>query len=156
MISRRTFIFDCSTALAGLASALTIFGLRRTDAKTGRSSNQLDYAAFAAQINTIFRVRLFSGRVVALRLIKARLAPCRQVALGRRPTLDADNERFSLIFCGPQHSPLASAIHLFEHTRLGRFEMYFGEIGVREYAGIRYEAVFNQSAAKALSRTTLT
>jgi hypothetical protein len=70
--------------------------------------------------------------------------------------VDADNERFSLIFRGPQHSPLASAMHSFEHPRLGRFEMYFGEISVRDEAGIRYEAVFNQPAATDLSRTTLT
>ena len=156
MISRRTFVFDCSTALAGLASAPMIFGLRRTEAKASQSSCPLNYAAFAAQIDTIFRVRLFSGQVVALQLIKARLAPPRPDAPGRRPPVDADNERFSLIFRGPQHSPLPSAIHSFEHPRLGRFEAYFGEIGVRDNAGIRYEAVFNQPAATALSRTTLT
>ena len=47
-------------------------------------------------------------------------------------------------------------MHSFEHPRLGGFEMYFGEISVRDNAGIRYEAVFNQPAATAFSRTTLT
>jgi hypothetical protein len=156
MISRRTFVFDCSTVLAGLASAPLGIGLRRTEARASQSPGGLNYAAFAAQINTSFRVRLFSGQVVALQLIKARLAPHRPDAPGRQPPVDADNERFSLIFRGPRHSPLASAMHSFEHPRLGRFEMYFGEISVRDEAGIRYEAVFNQPAATALSRTTLT
>lgn len=156
MISRRTFVFDCSAVLAGLGSAAIIFGLRRAEARPSQFNGRLNYAAFAAQISTIFHVRLFSGQVVALQLIKAQLALRPQVALGRRPSGDADNERFSLIFCGPEHSPLSSAIHSFEHSRLGRFEMYFGEIGVRHNAGIRYEAVFNQPAATARSRTTLT
>jgi hypothetical protein len=60
--------------------------------------------------------------------------------------VDANNERFSLIFTGPNTSPLAAAIHTFEHNELGRFEMYFGEIGLRNGNRIRYEAVFNQPA----------
>lgn len=147
MISRRSFVVDCSTVLAGLAAAPISIGLLRTEARASQCSGRLNYAAFAAQLNTIFRVRLFSGQVVALQLIQARLAPCRSSAPGRRPPADAHNERFSLVFRGPQHSPLPSAIHSFEHPRLGRFEIYFGEIGVRDNAGVRYEAVFNQPAA---------
>ena len=89
-----------------------------------------------------------------LQLIKARLAPRRLVAPGRRPPVDAENEKFSLIFRGREHSPLASAIHSFEHPRLGRFEMFFGEIGARDGAGVRYEAVFNQPVATAPGSTS--
>jgi hypothetical protein len=101
---------------------------RSCDAK--RPHACLSYAAFAAQINTRFR-----------------LAPPIASTPGQRPSPDANNERFSLIFTGPDTAPLLAAIHFFEHNELGRFEIYFGEIGLRKNDCIRYEAVFNQLPA---------
>ena len=129
MRSRRKFVLDCTTALAALATAPMGLALAERESAAAQSPVSLDYAAFAGQINTLFRVPLASGQVVDLRLIKAKLAPRRALPPSRRPPPDAENEKFSLIFSGPQTVPLASAIHPFEHRRLGRFEMHIGEIG---------------------------
>lgn len=147
MISRRTFVFDCSAAAAAFIGVPAGFGLSAAEANPVPAPDRLGYAAFAAQVDTRFRIRLPSGQVVDLKLIKARLAPRSQFTTSRRPPPDADYEKFSLIFTGPRHSPLSSAIHSCEHRRLGRFEIHLGEIGAREGVGLRYEAVFNQPAA---------
>jgi hypothetical protein len=149
MVSRRIFVSDCCTAVAALAAAPGWLSL--PSAQAARFQGPLNYAAFAAQLHTVFRVRLASGRVVDLRLTQARLAPPPRVVPGCRPPLDADNERFSLIFCGPQDAPLPSAIHAFEHAQLGCFDLHLGEVGLRDNTQLRYEAVFNQPVGQRLS-----
>lgn len=114
----------------------------------GARAGQLGYAEFAAQVDTLFKVRLSSGGVASLRLVKAQLASALRGPRSARPSLDAGNERFSLIFRGPEACPLPAAIHTFEHEALGIFSIYFGEIGARDGAGIRYEAVFNQATSQ--------
>ena len=118
-----------------------------------QSHAKLSYSSLASEVNTLFRVRLSPGQDVELKLLKARVAPPTPARPGRRPPGDAGNEKFSLIFCGPNEALLASAIHQFEHQHLGTFEMYIGRIGIPDTDGVRYEAVFNQPAASA--RTTL-
>jgi hypothetical protein len=133
--------------VAGTFAAAPIgFAAANNPRRANQSPTPLSYAAFAEQINTPFRVAGPSGEVVELRLKKVRLAPRSTSAPGRRPPLDANNERFSLILTGPDTSPLAAAIHSFEHSELGRFEMYCGEIGLRSSNCIRYEVVLNQPA----------
>jgi hypothetical protein len=156
MSPRRKFLGDCSAAVAALAVAPASFGFSGVNRGTTRFGHALDYAAFAAQVNTPFRVQAAEGRVVKLRLIKARQAAHRPPASGRRPAPDANNEKFSLLFTGPVASPLPAAIHSFRHPQLGRCEIYIGEIGVREDDLIRYEAVFNQPAAMSISRPVST
>ena len=156
MISRRSFVFDGSAAVAALVTTPFRFALPPAGSKPSKVTQGLGYADFAALIGTAFRARLPSGQAVDLKLIKARLAPRYQVAPGRRPPVDADYEKFSLIFSGPGHMPLASAIHSCEHPELGRFEMHLGEIGARKEAHLRYEAVFNQPARAPERRTIFT
>jgi hypothetical protein len=152
MISRRKFAFESATAVAALVMAPISFGLPRMESRP----TPLNYAAFAGQIDTLFRVRFSPHQGIDLRLIKARLTPRPPIVPGRRPPVDADNEKFSLVFSGPRSSPLSAAIHVFEHPQLGRFEMYFGEIGIRDDDGVRYEAVFNQPPARPLNGASLT
>lgn len=116
-------------------------------AQVGRSSERLSYAVFAGQLNTVFRVRLASGGWVRLKLIQARLAPPFRGCAGCPEAANAGQERFSLLFSGPPEAALASALYAFEHAQLGRFDMYIGEIGMRDTARVRYEAVFNQPGA---------
>ena len=144
--SRRRFVLNLGAVAGTFAAAPIGFAAANNPRKAKPSPTPLSYAAFAAQINTPFRVAGPSGEVVELRLRKVRLAPRSTSVPGRRPPLDANNERFSLILTGPDTSPLGAAIHSFEHRELGRFEMYFGEIGLRNSNCIRYEAVFNQPA----------
>ncbi len=98
----------------------------------------------ADQVNTVFRAFPVSGPMVELTLLKAPPAPRSPDGLRGRPADDAGNEKFSLIFSGPQDGSLASAIHRFEHDRLGRFEMYVGRIGTEDRERGRYESVFNR------------
>ena len=156
MISRRSFVLDGSAALAAMVSAPFSFALPAAQSKARHGVEGLGYADFAALIGSAFQFRLPSGAAADLKLIKVRLAPRCQVAAGRRPPVDADYEKFSLIFSGPRHLPLASAIHACEHPELGRFEMHLGEIGARESEDLRYEAVFNQPARTPRRRTTFT
>jgi len=147
MKSRRKFIFDCSVVVAALAVApVSSFSCFANVGARYTSLEQMDYAMLAGQVNTRFCVRLPSGEWVELKLLKAPLAPPTPVVPGHRLPGDAGNEKFSLIFSGPKAVLLPSAIHQFEHPQLGRFEMYVGEIGLREGESVRYESVFNRPA----------
>lgn len=154
MSTRRKFLFDCSTAMAALALApLNSVGQLARPREGFQALGKLSYSSLARQVDTVFRVRLSPRQTVELKLLKARLAPPTPARPGGRPPGDAGNEKFSLIFSGPKEALLASAIHQFEHRRLGRFEMYIGQIGPQHTDGVRYEAVFNQPAAS--TRATL-
>jgi hypothetical protein len=144
MTSRRRFVLNCSTGLAAITTAPLIFAATQRKAP---SSRDLNYATFAEQLNTSFRVVPQFGHT-ELKLVRVRLAPRPAVATAGRLPADADNEKFSLIFEGPGNFALPAAIYTFEHEQLGRFEMYFGEIGLRDSSFIRYEAVFNQRPQK--------
>lgn len=150
MHSRRKFLANCSVAATALAvvplsamssPALTECGLQPLE--------KIGYLALARQVKSVFRVHPQSGQPVALTLLKAPLAPAIHSAPSRPPAPDADNEKFSLIFSGPKDVVLASAIHLFEHDQLGRFEMYVGQIGTLDPHSHHYETVFNRPAPAA-------
>ena len=131
-------------AVVMLAAAPATFGLSPGTARGDKMNCRGDYAGFASQVGTEFRVLLPSGEKVDLKLAKAELARGSAAAATRGPLPDAHHEKFSLIFRGPEQYPLPPAIHALEHERLGRFEIYFGEIGARDGGGIRYEAVFSR------------
>ena len=150
MSTRRKFLLECSTVVAGLA----LVPARALGSGEARASNRMSYAVLARQVNTMFRVRQH-GRVVELKLLKAPIAPRTPVQPGRRPPGDAGNEKFSLIFSGSKETLLASAIHRFEHDELGRFAIFISQIGAPASDSVRYEAVFNQPAP-VRRRTVLT
>lgn len=153
MNSRRKFIFDSSAVMAAL-TVIPMSSFGALAAAPGFSSlDQMGYSVLAGQINSIFRVRTASGQTVELKLVKAPLSPLMPVVPGRRLPEDAGNEKFPLIFSGPTDAPLPSAIHQFEHPQLGRFEMYVGEIGLRDGESVRYESVFNRPAPAAWGGT---
>lgn len=106
----------------------------------------MSYPVLAGQVDTLFRVQLAPRQVVELRLLKAPLARPSSTRPGRRPPGDAGNEKFSLVFSGPQDRLIAPGIHQFEHAALGRFEMYLGQIGTQDPHRVRYETVFNRPA----------
>ncbi len=143
MKTRRTFLSDCTLSLAALAlvpaSSISVSAM----AGAG-SATRLNHAVLSQQVHTLFKVRLDSGQVVNLTLLKAPLVMPPRTAVGRKPPGDVNHEKFSLIFSGPKDGLLASAIHQIEHPELGRFEMHLGPIGMPGADGLRYEAVFNQ------------
>jgi hypothetical protein len=147
MKSRRKFIVDCSTIVASLAVApVSAFSRPIVASPSFQSLDQMSHAMLAAQVNTVFRVQASSGQQVELKLLKAPLTPPTPLIAGRRPPGDAGNEKFSLIFSGPRDALVASAIHIFEHEHLGRFEMYVGQIGQPDAATVRYQTVFNRKS----------
>lgn len=150
MSTRRQFLRDCSAALAGLV-VVPIMPLAAPAATAGekRAPNPMSYAALAAQVNTLFRVRLDTGKQVTLKLLKARLTPTKPLRAGSRPPADAGNEKFSLLFSGPKDELLPEAIHRIEHDVLGKLDLYLGRIGTPDEASVRYEAVFNLAPASA-------
>jgi hypothetical protein len=157
MSSRRKFIFDCSTAVAAF-SFLPMGSFCRPAVSGGshRSLDDLSYPVFAAQINTLFRVRFSTLQTVELKLLKAPLAPSTPITPGRRLPGDAGYEKFSLIFVGEKHALLPSAIHRFAHEELGWFEMYIGQVGATDADDVRYEAGFNRPPPGACSFAKLT
>jgi hypothetical protein len=157
MSSRRQFIFDCSAVIAALAVApMSALGRPARACDGVQSLEQMSCSALAEQVNTIFQVRVSSREVVALTLLKARLARSTLVKLGRSSPREAGYEKFSLIFSGPKTTLLASAIHQFEHGQLGRFEMYVGQIGTHDAETVRYEAGFNRPAPALSAAARLT
>jgi hypothetical protein len=150
VITRRKFLSGCSTAVGALAlTPLSSLGTSAPSRAGFRSLDQISYPALAGQINTLFRVHLGGGRTVDFKLLKAPLAPPTPVRIGRRLPGDAGNEKFSLIFSGPGNELIEPAIYRFEHERLGRFDMYIGQIGTRSAENVRYETVFNRPAVAA-------
>ena len=139
---RRTFIFNCATAL--MAWTLAPVTAIHASGGTFRSLDDLSYPMLAGQVNTQFRIRLASGQTLRLKLLKALLARPTPAVPGRRPPGDVGNEKFSLIFSGPKDQLIEPAIHQFEHGELGRFKMYVGQIGTRDPHAVRYETVFNR------------
>ncbi len=157
MISRRQFVFDCSAIAAAFSVApISTFSLPAALVPRFQSLEQISHQAFAGQINSTFRVLLSPRRVVELKLLKAPLAPSLPATLGCRAPGDAGHEKFSLIFGGPADRLLSSAIHRFENDRLGRFEMYIGQVGTTDADDVRYEAGFNRPIPAALAVKNLT
>jgi hypothetical protein len=151
MSTRRKFLLDCSTAVAALALAPAGLVKGAVDRPGNLESlADISYAALARQIDTPFTVRLAARQTVQLQLLKAPLARPTPIVPGRPAPGDAGNEKFSLIFRGPENGLLAPAIHRFEHGQLGRFEMYVGQIGSPKGGEVRYEAVFNRPAPRSV------
>jgi hypothetical protein len=157
MSSRRKFILDCSAFMAVLAvTPISSFSRPATSDGGFQSLEQMSYPVLAGQVNSTFRVCIAPRQVVELKLLKAPLAPSTPVRPGRPLPGDAGHEKFSLIFSGPKHTPLPSAIHRFEHEQLGRFDMYVGQIGIQHTGRVRYEAGFNRPAPSGTHTQKLT
>jgi hypothetical protein len=91
----------------------------------------LNFATFAAQLNTSFRVNPDSDLTVELRLMEA------------NDKSVSKQEMFSLIFQGPEMTFLPQSIYPIEHDLIGVFDLFIVPIG-RNEGGYRYEAVFNR------------
>jgi len=121
-----------------------------------KSLDELSFPMLAREVNTRFGVRLPSGQVVQVRLLRASPAAPTPPAPFGAPAGDAGHEKFSLLFSGPKAAPLPSAIHRFEHDQLGCFEMYIERVGAPDVADERYEAVFNRPAPLGAGTIALT
>lgn len=150
MSTRREFIVRCSAlavtvavAPVGALGGSFRFGLPDT------SVDRMSFPELAAQVNTRFRVCATPTRVVELELVEASLDPQRPQH-GRRPPLDAEFEKFSLIFSGRRSELLEQKAMPFEHDQLGRFELLVLPIFTRNPDKIKYQAVFNRPQVRSL------
>lgn len=137
MTSRRAFLKECSTLVVGAATV----PLAAVDSPLSLHEvtlEQIPFGAFASQVNSIFQTVAEAGSSVPLKLIAA--PPRRTQGLLLAP--DARNEKFSLLFHGPRDQELKSAVHLFEHSPIGRFTMFIMPVGPGDQEHVCYEAVF--------------
>ncbi len=99
-------------------------------------SEQLTEAAFAAQLNTKFRVSLGEGRDVELELVEI------EGDRGGRGR-EMGVERFAVRFDGPADLFLPQATYRLEHEQLGAHDIFLVPIAQHEH-GFRYQADFNR------------
>ncbi len=92
----------------------------------------LTHDAFARNQNTIFRVRVDDSLAVDLELTKV-----------SEHLLSENQERFSVIFRGPNDQFLGQGTRRLEHDELKSLDLFLVPIG-RDEAGSYYEAVFNR------------
>ena len=89
-------------------------------------------SAFSPHVGSVFRVRAAPGSPA----VRMRLTDVSDI--GRTPGHD---HAFSLLFtAGRTSAPLATGLHVFEHPRMGRFQLVIGPVGrgsrVRDYEAI--------------------
>ena len=104
--------------------------------------DQVRFSAFASNIGTPFWVPLDPVAAIALELVEA--TPTARANLAATSAPDAGNEKFSLVFRGLPSQALEQDTYLFEHGRIGRFEMFIVPVGASADGYVYYEAVFNR------------
>jgi len=92
----------------------------------------LEYAAFANNLNTKFRIKIDDSNT-----IEAELTELTEHLVSPR------QERFSIIFRGPNETLLGQGMHYFKHDQMGEFDLFLVPIS-QDDRGTYYEAVFNR------------
>ena len=92
----------------------------------------LNLSSFSEHLNTKFRIRPDDSTVVETELMVA-------ADVGSTPK----QERFSLVFHGPQQPFLVQRMYRIEHDEMGTLDLFLVPIG-RDEDGFKYEAVFNR------------
>jgi hypothetical protein len=143
--TRRDFLRNGAVfAVTAAVAPVTAFAgrLRLRDV----SLDNISVAALADQLNTSFIVRDTVGR-----MIRVQLAAIEPADLSTSAT-DESYERFSLLFVGSISQPLLQNTYIFEHARIGRFEMFIVPVGRADATYRFYEAVFNRPTPNVISR----
>jgi hypothetical protein len=94
--------------------------------------DNLTAKSLAEHLNTKFSLHLPTSGILELVLINVD-------DFEPSPT----QERFSILFQGPQDPALWQGTYKMEHSRLGTFDLFIVPVS-REKDGMRYEAVFNR------------
>ena len=93
---------------------------------------QLTHAAFAASVNSAFRVHLTTGKTVEIRLTNV-----------SDQRLSERQEQFSILLNGPPDTFVPQGLYKLEHDAMGMLDLFIVPIGKDEH-GYVYEAVFNR------------
>ena len=98
---------------------------------------ELSYATFAGLLHSKFQVRSNAPAPVEIELVEA------TAHQSGRETTQAQEGRFSLVFAGPLHQFLPQRTYLFEHEKLGAFDLFIVPIS-KDQNAFHYEAIFNR------------
>jgi hypothetical protein len=125
---------------AGTVAALSLTtggqAVRALSGLIAPASTPLSRSAFSPHVGSVFRVRPDTAGAPAVRM---RLTDLSDV--GRAPGHD---RAFSLLFTASRSSaPLAGGLYVFDHPRMGHFELVVSPVG--RGARVRdYEAIINR------------
>jgi hypothetical protein len=99
-------------------------------------TDPLQHEAFAANLNTIFKVQVAEAQEIETKLVKVSDLNLTEI-----------QERFYIIFKGPNDPFLGQGMRRFTHDQMGEFDLFVVPISQDE-SGTNYEAVFNRLARK--------
>ena len=147
MSTRREFLRDCATVIAAAMAPLGTLYPASSLAMKNVLLDDLSFAMFAGQLNTTFPVGAGATGTVKMKLVGADLlAASTTSSRGAWMPQLPSYERFSLMFVGPGQEPLPQKIYTFEHSELGRFEMFIAPVTAPDAQRRHYQAVFNRPA----------
>ena len=92
----------------------------------------LQHEVFAQHLNTIFRIYVDDSSAIDAKLIEV-----------SELNLSPRQERFSIVFRGPNETYLGQGMRRFEHPEMGEFALFLVPISSDDQ-GYRYESVFNR------------
>ena len=151
--TRRQFLFRGAAAVVFAALAWPVGGIAapRQFVMKELSLDDLRLATFAGQLRTVFSVTDASTGRMELELIEASQS---QSPSQTARALDAEYEKFSLIFRGPKAPVLAQQIYRFEHPQIGWFHMFIVPIVTPKTNEQHYQAIFNRPVVSEPSSIT--
>ena len=99
-------------------------------------TDPLQHEAFAANLNTVFRIQ-----VAETQHIETTLVQVSDLNITER------QERFFIVFKGPNDPFLGQGMRHFTHDQMGEFDLFVVPVSQDE-SGTNYEAVFNRFRRK--------
>jgi len=143
MANRRKFLLTCSAAAVSSTFLPRNLFAAPSRFKTVATAG-ISFETFAELVNTEFKVLDADGTGGTLELIEV----TQSGPHSQNPNAeDAANEKFSLLFRGLVTEELRQKTHWFEHSGLGRFELYISRVGQKGPLISQYEAIFNRPVA---------
>jgi len=104
------------------------------------SLNDLSFATLSSQLNTKFQVTIAPGKTLDLEMVDSNQSKAAAKSACKLP----DYEQFSLVFRGPRDQMLEQGVHKFQHSNIGRFELFIVPVVSRDTKNAYYEAIFNR------------
>jgi hypothetical protein len=142
MMHRRTFCLQSSASVACLLAAPWAVAAKPLPRIRELPLAKIRFETLAGQLNSTFHVHVGEKGLVPLELIRVEVEEPAPLEKPNAP--DAEFERFSLVFAGSREHWLPQETYLFEHPRIGRFELFIVPVLTLDSTRHKYEAVFNR------------
>jgi hypothetical protein len=140
-VSRGGFLTTCGAALlgAGLDAPSVLVDAGTREATTSPTCSPIDIAFaraadFTRHVNTAFDVCLPTEPSLSRRLVLTNVVERRE----------PQTEQFAVLFEDGGSTPLTDGIYQFQHSRLGRFDLFIAPVGRRDGRRLLYEACFSR------------